>query len=442
MTKPREPARGWGDDEEVLDREDLDLLGETRRDGSSSDDLELDYADGGHDGDGAYGGYGGADGYDEYDEHEPGHATDEGGRHPGRDRHWARKRSKGARTARRLLVLVVALALVAVAALAAVSVLRPMLSGLGGSNDYPGPGSGSVEIVVNPGEPGRAIGATLEAAGVVKSAKAFSDAAAGNPAAAGIQPGTYTLLKEMRAADAVAFLADTTHRTVPRVTVREGLWKSEVFAELAKQTGLPVADYEAAAKDLPALGLPAGANGNLEGYLFPATYEFAPKSSAAEQLRSMVVKSVAELTRLGIAPDKMERTMVIASIVEAEGRREEDRPKIARVLENRLAKPMRLQLDSTVSYGVQKRSVTTTDAERAASNDYNTYVRDGLPAGPIGNPGASAIEAATNPTPGTWLYFVAVNPSTGETKFATTDAEHQQNVKEFQAWCAANKGQC
>ncbi len=385
------------------------------------------------------------DGYDEtgdgYDIDEFGGAAGDDGLSRGA-RHRRPGRGRPVRAAQRLLVLLVAVGLVAVAAFAALSVLRPMLGDLGGSNDYPGPGTGSVQVVVNPGDTGRNIGATLETAGVVKSAKAFSDAAANNPAAAGIQPGTYAMRQQMAAVDAVALLIDPKNRTVPRVTIREGLWKSEVFAELSKQSGLPVADYEKAAQDAGALGLPAAANGNVEGYLFPATYEFAPKSSAAEQLRLMVAKAVAELTRLGIAPEQMELTMIVASIVEGEGRRDEDRAKVARVVENRLAKGMLLQMDSTVNYGVQKRSLTTTNAERAATNEYNTYVRPGLPVGPIGNPGAAAIQAAAAPASGTWLYFVAVNPSTGETKFATTEADHQANVKEFQAWCAANKGQC
>src|SRR6476619_5362897 len=109
----------------------------------------------------------------------------------------------------------------------------------------------------------------------------------------------------------------------------------------------------------------------------------------------------------------MERTVVIASIVEAEGMRDADRPKVARVIENRLARKMPLQMDSTVSYGVQHRAITPTNAERAANNPFNTYKVAGLPIGPISNPGAASIEAAAHPTPGPWLYFVAVNPETG-----------------------------
>ena len=320
--------------------------------------------------------------------------------------------------------------------------LKPALSGFGGDTDYPGPGTTEVQVTVNPGDTGRAIANTLFTAGVVKTAKAFTDAAADNPASAAIQPGEYTLKKEMKAADAVALLANPANRTVPMVTIPEGRWKSEVFATLAKASGKPVADYEAAAKDAATIGLPASAKGNVEGYLFPATYEFAKDSTPTEQLRQMVQKSVSTLTAQGVAPDDMEKVLITASILEAEGRSTEDREKQARVIQNRIDQGMNLQLDSTVSYGVQKRALTTTDAERADKNPYNTYVTAGLPAGPIGNPSASSIEAALHPADGPWLFWVTTNPSTGETKFAVTQDEHDQYVKEFQAWCQANTGKC
>jgi UPF0755 protein len=349
----------------------------------------------------------------------------------------------GSRAVRRLLVFVVTIALIAAAAFAAVSVLRPMLTGLGGeSGDFAGPGSGAVQVTVNPGDTGRAIATNLATLGVVKTAKAFADAAADNPASGNIQPGDYTMKKEMKASDAVTYLIDPANRSVPRVTIPEGRWKSEVFAALSKTTGKPVSDYEAAAGDAAALGLPASAKGNVEGYLFPSTYEFAKDTTAAQQLKTMVQKAVDTMTGLGITGDGVEQTVITASILEAEGRTTEDREKVARVLLNRIAQNQLLQLDSTVSYGVQKRALTTTDAERADKNPFNTYVNPGLPAGPIGNPGRSALEAAKNPTAGPWTFFVTVNPTTGETKFASSLAEHDQYVKEFQAWCQANQGKC
>ena len=394
-------------------------------------------------------------GYDEhgYDDDEHGYHDDEHGYDPFEepaptsrmsrraDRHVRKKRKTG-RAVRRLLVFVVAIALIGAAAFAAVAVLRPAFSGFGGDTDFPGPGTAEVQVTVNPGDSGRAIAQTLFTAGVVKTAKAFTDAASDNPASAGIQPGEYTLKKEMKASDAVAYLANPANRSVPMVTIPEGRWKSEVFAILAKASGKRVAEYETAAKDATALGLPASAKGDVEGYLFPATYEFAKNSTPTEQLRQLVQKSVATLTAQGVAPDDMEKVVITASILEAEGRSTEDREKQARVILNRLDKNMNLQLDSTVSYGVQKRALTTTDAERADKNPYNTYVNAGLPGGPIGNPSASSIEAALHPAEGTWLFWVTVNPSTGETKFADTTEQHDAYVKEFQTWCQANPGKC
>lgn len=350
----------------------------------------------------------------------------------------------GARAARRGLVLLVTVALVAGAALAAFTVLRPWLEGLRAPKDYPGPGSGSVSFVISPGDTGGAIGQRLQAADIVLTSGAFVEAFTADPKAAGIQPGSYTLKKQMKASDALTALLDPANRSVPRVTIREGMWVSEVFAALSKGTATPLTDYTAAAKDPAALGLPAEAKGNLEGYLFPATYEFTAKDTPTTQLRTMITKARVQLTKLGLDPEDSQRVMVIASIVEAEARRAEDRPKVARVIANRLAKPMRLQLDSTVSYGAKKRAITTTDAERADPNPWNTYARDGLPAGPIGNPGLSAIEAALAPADGPWFFFVAVNPETGETKFAVTQAEHDALVLEFQTWCnrPENKGKC
>lgn len=337
----------------------------------------------------------------------------------------------------------VALALVGGAGAAAIFVLRPLVSGLTASNDYTGDGSGAVSVEVHSGDSGRTIGAALEKAGVVKTAKAFADAAKDNPQSGSIQPGSYRLRAKMSAVSALAMLLDPANRTVPRVTIREGRWTSEIIKDLSAATGRPLADYEAALKDPAALGLPAAAGGNAEGYLFPSTYEFEAKASAAEQLHQMVAKSLDELAKLGVTPDTMQRILTIASIVEAEASDEADRPKVARVVQNRLAISMRLQLDSTVSFAAGLRGkVATTDAQRASPSPYNTYLVAGLPPGPIDSPGLSAMQAAVSPTPGPWIYFVAVNPTTGETRFAVDAAGHAANVKLFLAWCSANPATC
>jgi UPF0755 protein len=138
--------------------------------------------------------------------------------------------------------------------------------------------------------------------------------------------------------------------------------------------------------------------------------------------------------------------LTVASIVEREVARPEDRPKVARVIYNRLAQDMRLQMDSTVHYASGERgSVWTSDEARASDSPYNTYKHKGLPPGPIASPGAAALEAAVNPADGDWLFFVAVNLDTGETRFTSTAAEHQQAVDELHAWCEAseaNRAKC
>jgi UPF0755 protein len=384
--------------------------------------------------------------------HEDGHEGPHGAAHTGEqpvrrraDRHLSARPKK--RRGRRTGCLFVAMAIVAVAAFAAYTVLRPVVDGFLESNDYPGPGTGEVQVVVNDGDTGSAIGATLEKADVVKSAGAYLDAAAGDSRAAAIQPGTYTMRKQMSAAGALAILLDPKNRSVPRVTVREGLWKSEVFAALSKGTGVPVADYTKAAKDASALGLPSVAKGNIEGYLYPATYEFPVKATAAQQLKIMVAHAVTQLEKAGVDEASYQKTLIVASIVEGEAG-VADRGKVARVIENRLDNPTGptvglLQMDSTVNYALQKRgNLTKTEYDSAKSNPYDTYAHKGLPPGPISSPGAAAIEAAANPTPGPWFYFVTVNYDTGETLFATTQAEHDRNNAQRQTWCDENKPKC
>jgi len=342
-----------------------------------------------------------------------------------------------------MVVLLVALGLVVGTGAVAISALLPVVTSLRESNDYTGSGSGAVSVVVHSGDTSRTIGMALQKAGVVKTTRAFGEAVAANPQSGSIQPGTYALHANMSAVSALAMLLNRVNRTVPRVTIREGLRTSETISALAAATGRALAEYQLALKNPAALGLPAVARGNAEGYLFPSTYEFAPDATATEQLRTMVAKALLELGRLRVTPATMQRVLTIASIAEAEVRAAPDRAKVARVIENRLARHMQLQLDTTVSYVARRRGkVATTPVERAARSPYNTYLVAGLPPGPINSPGLSAISAALRPTPGPWLYFVAVNPDTGETRFAVDKAGHDANVRLFQKWCAGHPGKC
>jgi UPF0755 protein len=365
-----------------------------------------------------------------------------------RERH-ARRRRRRPRRLRKFVAMLVSLAVVGGGAYLAYAFVEPIVASFLEPNDFAGPGTGQVQVVVDSGDSGRTIAGSLVDAGVIKTVDAFLEASQGRPQeAASIQPGAYTLKKEMRADDALSILADPENRQVPRVTIPEGLWASEIYERLSKATDTPVKDYKAAAKKPKALGLPAAAEGNVEGYLFPASYEFPVKAGAKEQLTMMVDKAKSVIDDVGIPAGQLERTMTVASIVEGEVSGHADRAKVARVIENRLAHTGPptyglLQMDSTVHYATHKRGKAgTTDAERNSDSPYNTYKVRGLPPGPINNPGAASIKAAANPAAGDWLYFVTVDPSTGETKFATTYSEHQQNVAQFQEWCSNHPDEC
>ena len=378
------------------------------------------------------------------DEHIFGRPADASAHHPRRGSHprSPRKRRRGP------VILVLLLALLVAGAVFAVTVFKPIYERWAAPKDYQGEGTGSVTVVVKPGDTGAAIAKTLVDSGVIMTSQAFTDALASTKGDE-IQPGTYQLKKEMRASSALSMLRGG-NRDVWKVTIREGLWKSEVYDALAQATGIARADYEAVEKQAVAnpavLGLPPATKGNPEGWLFPATYTFDKAKKPVDQLKDMVAKTQERLTDLGVGSNQAERVLTIASLVEAEARRDEDRPKVARVLENRLAAnpSMPLQLDSTAAYGVQERpgKVFTSDEMRGNRNPYNTYVIPGLPAAPIGAPGDAAIKAAARPADGSWLYFVTIDPDSGETVFTNTLAEHETQVERLRTWCGQHPGKC
>jgi UPF0755 protein len=357
-----------------------------------------------------------------------------------RSQRAAEKRRKKRRRRTWMTILVIVLVL-AGATTGAWFAIRPVLSSLNQPDDYPGPGTGTVTVRIPPGATGSDMATLLEQKGVVKTAKAFLQAAKDNPASASIQPGTYALKLHMTGAAAVQALADPAARLIKKVTIPEGSRLKDILPKITADAGIKAADLKAAAKDTSGLDLPAQARGNLEGYLFPSTYEVEPDTTAQDLLRQMVDNTTAHLEDLGVQPKDYQRALTLASIVQAEGRHPADMGKIARVFVNRLAKNEPLRSDTTIHYATGKFTVLTTNADLRINSPYNTYTHKGLPPGPIDSPGLVAMKAALHPTPGPWLFFVAVNPSTGETKFAVTDKERQQYVAQYEAWQRAHPGQ-
>lgn len=311
--------------------------------------------------------------------------------------------------------------------------------------DFAGPGGDAVTVQIEQGDSVSAIGATLESAGVVASVEAFVDAAAEEPRSTSIQPGTYGLQLELPAVDAVALLVDPANRQIVTAALPEGLRIGESLQRLSDGTGIPLADFEAAVAVPTGLGLPAYAGSTVEGFVFPATYEFEPGLTAVEVLTTTIERYTHAATTMdlearaaaaGVEPLDV---VVIASILEAEAARAEDLPQVSRVIYNRLAANMPLQMDSTVHYAVGKRgSVFTTEEERATDSPYNTYRYPDLPPGPIGSPGEAALEAALSPAAGDALFFVTVNLETGETRFAASDTDHAANVALLQEYCVTS----
>ncbi len=206
------------------------------------------------------------------------------------------------------------------------------------------------------------------------------------PEAATLQPGTYRLRKEMKASDALALLLDPASRQSLRVGIREGLWVSEVLPEISADTGFTVEELQAALAD-PAVGLPPEAEGDAEGFLFPATYDFEPDVTPVEILAAMVARYTQAMDDLGVPADQRRDVLIRASIVQGEASREEDLAKVARVIQNRIDAGDTLGMDSTVGYVVQKRALDLTQSDLETDSPYNTRLNPGLPPGPDQQPG-------------------------------------------------------
>lgn len=304
--------------------------------------------------------------------------------------------------------------------------------------DYSGTGGEPVIVEVLAGQTLTQIGNTLVDNDVVASIEAWLGVVTNNESATSIAPGRYELSTRISAESALSALLNPESRAVNRITIREGLRLTEVIDVLAKESGIARKKFVEALKNPESFELSSYAEGKPEGFLFPATYEVSEDATAVEILTLMAKRwsqmaTEIELERRAkLAGHSVLEIVTIASILEVEAG-VEDYQKVARVIENRLSAPMRLQMDSTVNYALGIKELQLNSEQMNVESAYNTYKVDGLPPGPIGNPGQIAIEAALEPVPGTWLYFVTVDPDTKLTKFATTYEDFLALKREFQA---------
>jgi UPF0755 protein len=349
--------------------------------------------------------------------------------------------------------------------IAAVFVGSRLWHGGGSLNDFAGDGKQDLVIEVHAGDSTTAIGETLHKQDVVKTVKAFLGAAESNHAITAIQPGYYRLRTELPATSAVKRLVDPGSR-VGKLVIPEGQQLDDtsdvktndttpgIFTMITKATCVELdgnkhcvsdADLRAAAEKtaLPSLSVPPWAapsvtamgsdHHRLEGLIAPGTWNVNP-SASPEEILSTLISSSAELymksglqdtaTAMNMSPYNV---LVVASLVQREAK-PQDFGKVARVIYNRLAEHRKLEFDSTVNYPLDRREVATTDADRAQSTPWNTYVADGLPATPICSPGTDALKAAEHPEDGDWLYFVTIDTQ-GTTLFTRDYQQHLANIE-------------
>ncbi|MEH1030278.1 endolytic transglycosylase MltG [Micromonospora profundi] len=317
--------------------------------------------------------------------------------------------------------------------------------------DYDGAGAGEVTVEIKNGALLADMADALVAADVVKSRKAFVEAAEANSRSKNIQPGTYKLRKQMSGESAVTAMLDLKNKIVNGLTIPEGRTAKNIYKLLSEKTKIPVKEFEAAAKDPEALGVPdwwfTRDDGkkvvkSVEGFLFPDTYEIPPKATAESILKLMVDNFLSVTGEMKFA-DRVQKerkvspyeALIVASLAQAEAGNKDDLGKVARVAYNRVYGEFPcncLEMDVTVNYYLESVGRATKSSKQMTAaelddpkNPYNRKLRGMIPT-PINNPGKEALEGAMDTPVGKWLYFVAIDKE-GHSAFAETYPEHQRN---------------
>lgn len=305
-----------------------------------------------------------------------------------------------------------------------------------------------VTFAVQPGQSAAQIGDELHRLGLIRSPLTFRAIVESKGVGNRIEAGEYTLSPSMSTTEIVTVLSRGASRaTGISVTIPEG-WRSEQAAQKIEALGIARVDevlsVVKSAGGLP-LAEPPPSGAGLEGYLFPETYEVA-RGATARTLVEMMAKqfdsTVTPKMRQQYAARGLtvHQAVTLASIVEREAAIPAEQPLIAAVYLNRLKRDMPLQADPTVQFAVAnvnlaealgfnywKRDLTRDDLR--LDSPYNTYVKRGLPPGPICSPGLAALDAVANPTETEYLFFVAKGD--GSHVFAKTDQEHAANVERY-----------
>ena len=310
---------------------------------------------------------------------------------------------------------------------------------------FKGDGEGEIRVQVPKGVGVGEIGELLEKRGVVSSAFFFQTRARFSGRSSDLKPGSYRLRKDMSYAAVLDTLERGTPPDIVTLTIPEGRSRREV-AKLVR--GKLDGDYLAETRRSRALNpREYGAKGarDLEGFLFPATYELKkgrPVSALVEQQLS-AFRQKFESVDMSFARSKNlspYEVLVIASLVEREAALPKERPVIASVIYNRLKQDLRLDIDATVRFVTGNWTRPLRVSELNNPSPYNTRRSPGLPPGPIGSPGIDSIKAAARPASSKFLFYVVKPGTCGEHEFSATNAEFERDAARYNAERAKRGG--
>lgn len=275
----------------------------------------------------------------------------------------------------------------------------------------------------------------LAEAGVIRSATAFRLVARFDDRASQIKPGSYELRTGMSPGEVLEILSvGPPPPETFRVLIREGLTVPQTLEAIASAEGSPftVEELRAALASVPLPewvpvgGLPEEAE-PFEGLLFPNTYEFLLEVTAEQVLGRLVAQTEQVIGQVAIAEGRTAyEILTMASLIEREARLRAEQPRIASVIENRLEIGMRLEIDATVLYALGEHKDRVLYADLEVESPWNTYRNLGLPPTPISGSGEAAIQAAASPADEDFLFYVVIDPATGEHGFSRTLDEHNR----------------
>jgi UPF0755 protein len=302
--------------------------------------------------------------------------------------------------------------------------------------------SQKVAFHIDPGESTAQISDDLQTKGLIGSPEVFQFYMRYQSNGAQLEAGDFTLDRDMNMRQIITVLGQAKVQQVS-VTLTEGSTFA-IMAQAVGKAGLGTADdYTAAVKDqswqYPFLqGRPQGAPGNLEGFLFPDTYQLDKGATARDLVKRQLDDFAQQVSPLeaqmaqaapGRPAESLFNIITLASIVEREVTKDPDRAIVCGIFYNRLAMKFALQDDVTVLYGLGKLQGPLTDQDKQKDTPFNTYLHTGLPAGPISNPGLAAIKACITPQQSSYYFFFA--DAKGVTRYAKTYAEHLQQQQQY-----------